>query len=110
MNARLVNHEVSIRSDLHDTNSTGRGNYGKDPKGFHVTFCFNDSEQEKTKMHMTVHAYTSGKGDYTLKEAVQRPEKPDNTHRKNDRSVWPEGEEVLEEYEDSPVVLNTKRT
>ncbi|OWT43368.1 hypothetical protein VFPPC_17469 [Pochonia chlamydosporia 170] len=96
--------DLKHRSALHNTTSAG-GKHVPDPKGWHVTIAFKTRDQDDREVHVASHGYTIGKDNYTLKEATHTSEKSDSFPRGGKRSgkvVWP-GEELLEEYEDSPI-------
>jgi len=76
-----------------------------DPMGWHATFALKSDDQVEREVHVTSHAYTPGREDFTLVYATHAPEKPDWTPRGGKSSgkiVWPD-EEHLEEYVDSPI-------
>jgi hypothetical protein len=69
------------------------------------TFAFKANDQILREYHVASHGYTNDKEDFVLKEATHTPEKADNIRRggpQSDKVIWP-SEEVLEEYEDSPI-------
>ncbi|PWY91864.1 hypothetical protein BO94DRAFT_533310 [Aspergillus sclerotioniger CBS 115572] len=104
---KLAPKAILIRSDIHETTSIN-GQRTKDPLGWHVTMAFKDGDQVERMFHVASHGYTNGKEDFVLKTATHTPEKTDATPRGGKRSgkvVWP-AEELLEEYEDSPIAYS----
>lgn len=80
------------------------GRHIKDPKGWHATFAFKFADEVDREFHYTSHGYTSSKHNYTLREAVSKPPKPDSTPRGGKRSgkvVW--AAEDVTEWKDSPI-------
>ncbi|KEZ43388.1 hypothetical protein SAPIO_CDS4557 [Scedosporium apiospermum] len=87
---------VLIRSGFHDT-TTARGRRIKDPKGWHVTICYKDSNQVLGGTHVACHAYTPGKNIFELVESTHAGEKSDDVLRaRNQKPVWPDTEELAE--------------
>ncbi|KAK2758833.1 hypothetical protein FQN54_003525 [Arachnomyces sp. PD_36] len=105
---KLAPKEVLIRSDVHDT-TTIDGKRGKDPKGWHATFAYKDSDLVEREFHVASHGYTDGKEKFTLTDATHAPEKKDNTPRggkKSGKVVWPDKKGALEEYVNNPIAYS----
>lgn len=101
----LVN--CACRSAIHNTTSAG-GKHNTDPKGWHVTIAFKTRDQVAREVHVASHGYTISKDNYTLLEGTHMPEKSDSFPRGGKDSgkvIWP-SEDLLEEYEDSPIAYS----
>lgn len=68
MHFDLSNSYAFKRSDLHET-TTIKGQTVKDPGGFHATISIRGEEHIKDNTFLSVHAYTRGKNDFTLRHA-----------------------------------------
>lgn len=100
----------TCRSAIHNTTSAGGKHtlHTTDPKGWHVTIAFKTRDQAAREVHVASHGYTISKDNYTLLEGTHAPEKSDSFPRGGKGSgkvVWP-SEDLLEEYEDSPIAYS----
>ena len=85
--------QAYYRSRRHDTTSIN-GIYQKDPKGWHVTFCYKDQNQIESKTHSACHGYVPSKDSFELVTSTHEGEKPDSTLKRNGQSVWPSEDEL----------------
>lgn len=98
---------IIARADIHDT-TTILGRHQKDPQGWHGTFAYKDASNVIRELHESAHGYTTGKDDFTLKEATATLAKKDSTPRggpKSGKIVWPV-EADLVEYHDGPIAYS----
>ncbi|PYI11410.1 hypothetical protein BO78DRAFT_457814 [Aspergillus sclerotiicarbonarius CBS 121057] len=94
---KLYPRAILIRSRHHKTTSIN-GKTKKDPKGWHLTFCYKDAEQLKSNTHTACHGYTKDKHSWELLKSTHTGDKPDSAKRRYARkaSVWPGPEELDE--------------
>ncbi|KAG6002427.1 hypothetical protein E4U21_003101 [Claviceps maximensis] len=99
---------IFIRSDLHKKTKIN-GVYVDDPLGWHATFSVKDSDLQTRNSHVTLHGYTDGKDNFTLKRVTPADKKSDDTRKRDGKKVWPD-EAHLIEMEGSPVAYSHPET
>ncbi|PLN74589.1 hypothetical protein BDW42DRAFT_181986 [Aspergillus taichungensis] len=90
---KLYPKAILIRSEPHDTTSF-QGRRQKDPLGWHVTFCYKDSEQLDKGVHVACHGYVQGKDNLEFVRATHAGEKLDSWKKGDGNAVWPSEEEL----------------
>lgn len=109
-----IANRIRNRSDIHNTTTMGK-KHVEDPKGYHVTFSYKNDVQVEKHLHITSHAYTNGKYDFTLISKEKFEQRPDDSPRggrkgrRLGRVIWPDGEGGIRKFPSSSATNQPKQ-